>query len=700
MANIARLGVALGLNTAEFQSGLKGAMAGLEKVKDAAKVVGVAILAAGTAMAYMTKKSIDNMDNLAKQAQMAGVTTESLSALAYAADLAGVSQDTLVLSMAKLSKGMSDAAMNTGEALKGFNALNIDYKNLESTDEAMLQISERFAGMADGANKTAIAMSLFGRSGAQLIPLLNGGRDGVEKLRAEAEKLGLVISSKTAQSAERFNDNLTRLGSIVTGLTNQFVTVMLPVLETFTAQMFNAYVEIDETNEAANNLSKNKISEWARGAGIAFGVLADSVIFALKAISALDKAFAAAGNNIDYRSAQMKRFALSMTAPLIGDPSPKLQSEMDALDSKIFKLGITALNSANNVEDLFSSAANMTFTNLIRDSFDGVGKPIELTPSRLSNAPRMADPNAVDKTANMLKEAKLVSAEFERERVHGLEMLQIKADMAGLANNEKRVQEAVNDVLDATSAKLQEISDKREKAAGQGADSKTLAEYDRQALEVERLGSMYEMITRQMEEATIASQMTFSFGWNKAFAQFSEDAQNYATVAADMFGSLVSSMNSAIDTFVDSGKLSFSEFAESVIKDIIKIQLKMQASQLLQMGIKFAIGAFSAGATPSGGVPGGDVGSYSTFASGGTITGPSIVGENGPELFIPGRSGAIIPNNNLNDSMGGGGVTYNGPVIQNMQAIDTQSGIQFLAKNKMTIWSMNQSANRSIPAGR
>jgi lambda family phage tail tape measure protein len=272
--------------------------------------------------------------------------------------------------------------------------------------------------------------------------------------------------------------------------------------------------------------------------------------------------------------------------------------------------------------------------------------------------------------------------------------------MAGLANNEKRVQEAVNAVLDATSAKLQEISDKREKAAGQGANSETLAEYDRQALEVERLGSMYEVITRQMEEATIASQMTFSFGWNKAFAQFSEDAQNYATVAADMFGSLVSSMNSAIDTFVDSGKLSFSSFAESVIKDIIKIQLKMQASQLLQMGIKFAIGAFSAGATPSGGVPGGDVGSYSTFASGGTITGPSIVGENGPELFIPGRSGAIIPNNNLADAMGGGGVTYNGPVIQNMQAIDTQSGIQFLAKNKMTIWSMNQSANRSIPAGR
>jgi lambda family phage tail tape measure protein len=692
MANIARLGVALGLNTAEFQSGLKGAMAGLEKVKDAAKVVGVAILAAGTAMAYMTKKSIDNMDKLAKQAQMAGVTTESLSALAYAADLAGVSQDTLVLSMAKLSKGMSDAAMNTGEALKGFNALNIDYKNLESTDEAMLQISERFAGMADGANKTAIAMSLFGRSGAQLIPLLNGGRDGVEKLRAEAEKLGLVIGGDTTKSAEQFNDSLTQLGSIFTGLANQIATATLPLLNSITQALFNSWIESDQFRVGIQEIIRTDLPRWLDNVAYGFAFTADIIGNVINIVRGFIQVLQHAGDVISYVMANVE-YSMAITdqaqeSALAKQSSVLLKLKQNEKDFDQFQKEKIA--NAWRYSDELEAIQNQT-----KDDA-GTGSLSIIKPQ----APRMVDPNAVDKLANMLKEASLVSAEFDRERQHAIGMLQIKADMAGLANNEKRVQEAVNDVLDATSAKLQEISDKREKAAGQGADSQTLAEYDRQALEVERLGSMYEMITRQMEEATIASQMTFSFGWNKAFAQFSEDAQNYATVAADMFGSLVSSMNSAIDNFVDSGKLSFSEFAESVIKDIIKIQLKMQASKLLQMGIKFAIGAFSAGATPSGGVPGGDVGSYSTFASGGTITGPSIVGENGPELFIPGRSGAIIPNNNLNDSMGGGGVTYNGPVIQNMQAIDTQSGIQFLAKNKMTIWSMNQSANRSIPAGR
>jgi hypothetical protein len=79
---------------------------------------------------------------------------------------------------------------------------------------------------------------------------------------------------------------------------------------------------------------------------------------------------------------------------------------------------------------------------------------------------------------------------------------------------------------------------------------------------------------------------------------------------------------------------------------------------------------------------------------------PSLVGENGPELFVPNRSGTIIPNNQLSSALGGGGVTYNGPYIAQMNAMDTQSATQFLAKNKLAIWSANQSASRSMPVSR
>jgi hypothetical protein len=136
--------------------------------------------------------------------------------------------------------------------------------------------------------------------------------------------------------------------------------------------------------------------------------------------------------------------------------------------------------------------------------------------------------------------------------------------------------------------------------------------------------------------------------------------------------------------------------------------MQIQAMQLFRMGWKFVSSAFdmySNGGWGTGNEFGNqDQGEFlmglGGKANGGVVNSPTIVGERGAELFIPGRSGTIIPHNNLNDMMGGGGVTYNGTVIQNMNAIDTQSGLQFLAKNKMNIYALNQSAGRSMPASR
>ena len=91
------------------------------------------------------------------------------------------------------------------------------------------------------------------------------------------------------------------------------------------------------------------------------------------------------------------------------------------------------------------------------------------------------------------------------------------------------------------------------------------------------------------------------------------------------------------------------------------------------------------------------------FADGGDppVGQVSLVGERGPELFVPKTAGTIIPNNMLG-SMGSNqpSITYNGPYIANMSAIDTQSATQFLAKNKSAVWAANQTAQRSLPQSR
>jgi hypothetical protein len=92
-----------------------------------------------------------------------------------------------------------------------------------------------------------------------------------------------------------------------------------------------------------------------------------------------------------------------------------------------------------------------------------------------------------------------------------------------------------------------------------------------------------------------------------------------------------------------------------------------------------------------------------TFADGGNppVGVPSIVGENGPELFIPRTAGSVVPNHSLSSMMGSQPQTvYNGTVVQNMSAIDTQSAVQFLSNNKQAVWSANMSAQRGLPMSR
>lgn len=94
---------------------------------------------------------------------------------------------------------------------------------------------------------------------------------------------------------------------------------------------------------------------------------------------------------------------------------------------------------------------------------------------------------------------------------------------------------------------------------------------------------------------------------------------------------------------------------------------------------------------------------YQGRAKGGSMVAntPYMVGEQGPELIIPNRGATVVPNNQLSNHLGGGAQNvFNGPYIANMNAIDTQSSMQFISKNKEMIWAANQSATRSLQASR
>jgi len=215
----------------------------------------------------------------------------------------------------------------------------------------------------------------------------------------------------------------------------------------------------------------------------------------------------------------------------------------------------------------------------------------------------------------------------------------------------------------------------------------------------------FEKARHDLRMGQMEKERTFEYGLEKAVNQILDRGTNAAQIASDMANSVFGNMEAAIDNFVKTGKFAFGDFAKSVIRDLIAIQMKAQAVAMLRMATGGGGGIF--GSLFGGGFKndagGMEVAGSLGFADGGDppVGKASLVGERGPELFVPKSAGTIIPNHSLAGMMGGGQtINYNGPFIQSMNAIDTQSGIQFLSRNKQAVWAANQSAQRSLPVSK
>lgn len=257
-AIIGALRVVIGADSAALDKGLKDAQSSISRFSTGLKNVGLiaagalAGVAGGAAVAI--RSALKDADQLGKLAQSIGIPVEELSKLKFAAELSDISLESLGKSVVKLSRNMSEVAggNTTGAAAQAFKVLGISVRDasgqVKSSDTILAEVADRFASYRDGANKTALAVALFGRAGAEMIPLLNQGSAAIRAAKEEAEQFGLVIDSRTAAAAENFNDNLTRLGKVAQGVSVQIAARLAPAL----AQMTDSMVESAKGGDIAN----------------------------------------------------------------------------------------------------------------------------------------------------------------------------------------------------------------------------------------------------------------------------------------------------------------------------------------------------------------------------------------------------------------------------------------------------------------
>ena len=201
---------------------LRLAMGGLNKTFGA-----FGLIISGGAFIGLVKGAVDSADSFGKLSDQTGIAANSLQAYANAGKLAGVGQETIDKGLRRLAQSMREADQGVATYSDSYKALGISVRdsdgNLKSSETVLGEIADRFADLPDGATKAAISMEIFGRSGASLINLLNGGS-------AALSEFNYAVSDEFAQNAEFFNDQIAVLGIRFDGFRKQLADALLPTL--------------------------------------------------------------------------------------------------------------------------------------------------------------------------------------------------------------------------------------------------------------------------------------------------------------------------------------------------------------------------------------------------------------------------------------------------------------------------------------
>jgi Lambda phage tail tape-measure protein (Tape_meas_lam_C) len=310
---VGTLTIDLKANTASFSqsmdkmSALSGKTANdikrsLERIATAGVAMATAIAGATTGLIVHALDTADAMD---KMSQATGASSENLSVLAYAANLSNVSMEDLGKGLEKLAKSAMAAQGGNVELEKIFARLGVTTTDaqghLRDTGAMMQDLAIKFAAMQDGAGKTALAMALFGKAGAGLIPLLNQYGEDQAKVNEEAHRFGLILSTSTTQLAGRAHDNLDRLHAVFKGMGFALLGATLPALE----QLSTRLVDV-----ARNANIPDLMKSFGAHVTTAIHAIGDALEFATKHAHALKVALEALA------AVQVSRLALPFIADL------------------------------------------------------------------------------------------------------------------------------------------------------------------------------------------------------------------------------------------------------------------------------------------------------------------------------------------------------------------------------------------------
>lgn len=541
----------------DAQAAVKASSAGLVELKAAiiGAGIGTGILAVGAAF----KSAIAQMDEFNKTAQKTGISTEVLSGLNLAAQQGGVGIDAFGTALKKLSVNLADLQTGTSEAAKYLR--NIGVAAGDDTQTALKKIADAFVAIPDGATKTAIAIALFGKAGADMIPVLNGGSQALEDFQTKAKRLGIVIGSETAKNAEKFNDSIDDMRTAMRGIVLRIADGMMPAMSAL-AEAFAVSARAGDQWVGVGKLIGEEMRQIAIGATKLFSDFVELGIVIVGTKTTLADFFSVGGKSKASASLQNMLDALKLnreetakTIALLNAPPPTSTKTDSAKETDELRL---AKERAKAAADKFNAsiASGAKAARLLRE---------ELTP---------------------LQKILIDLYKGQTDKIAAFEQIQF------LAENQSALEAAYGiETVAAAIKKLQEVADPvaakmRELAQNVQDSVNPFNELQRTTADLEKLlAGGYISWDTYSEAVFKAQEATKQFGENVKPVKDALDEMGVA--AGTVFANSISGL---VDVLTDSSK-SFREWAASLIKEIGKVLLQLG---LLQAA-KLAFGGTSVG---------------------------------------------------------------------------------------------------------
>ena len=648
--------------------------------------VGITAAVGAAGLGLLVKNSLESIDALGKTANKLGIATAELQKLRFASQLAGVETRTVDMAVQRFTRRLAEAANGTGEAKDALKELGIDAASLsrQPLEKQMLALAAAFEKVEGSGDRVRLAFKLFDSEGVAFVNTLQAGEKALKDTFSEVDDLGIILSTNAVKGVESFNDSVVKLTTIFKGLINTVAAGLagpLQVLvEMLTGKLKNA---LGEGGENVRNFTRE----------LGHGII-DAVEMALTGFVHFINETGRLIDGLREKIHQVQRFLGSDVSPEeYAARVSKIQSALEGLRPEKGSAARVAFFEQINDElsDLFDgavlsadeiSALQDRIAEISSENSTFAGNLVSVN-NHLKDLKNKAD-NLGPGFQKLFSEVKIGTGFLDKMR-EGLDRNTDAAEgIAAAAKNTSAATAAMVDVADAARKSIDEMTRTAYGAVVpfhvlqeqfENIDAPIRSANDNikvTTTSIAMLAEQYEQIDAPMKkvsENTAVASRNF-LGINENLAAGKGLIEEYIDSIEDLKGALEGAtvrglrrMEDAMIGLINrtmSVKDAFKSMATSIVEDLMRMYIRSQITGPLAQAIFAGMQpSYSMGANPQ-------TYGLEQRANGGPVSAgrPYLVGERGPELMVPNRSGTIVPNNAM-----GGGVTIN-------QTVQITTGVQ------------------------